>query len=198
MISPLASPRVPNALTIARIAAVPLLVAAFYLPGAGANWSALAIFVLASLTDWLDGWFARRNDAQSDFGQFLDPIADKLLIAAAMFMLAAFDRLSTPSLIAALVILSREILVSGLREFLAARDTLHLPVTALAKWKTTVQMIAVGFLLVGRAAPSPIPAQEIGEAGLWLAAALTVITGWIYVRRSAGMFGAARPSGAAE
>jgi cardiolipin synthase len=190
MTSPLSSARAPNALTIARVGAIPLLVAAFYLPGSAANWTALALFVLASLTDWLDGWLARRHDAQSDFGRFLDPIADKLLIAAALFMLAAFDRLSTPSLIAALVILSREILVSGLREFLAAREALGLPVTALAKWKTTVQMVAIGFLLAGHAGPSAVPAQEIGEVGLWVAAVLTVITGWGYVRRSADLYGA--------
>jgi cardiolipin synthase len=171
----------PNALTLARIAAVPLLIAAFYLPFPAANWTALAIFVAASLTDWLDGWLARRWSLQSDFGKILDPIADKLLVAAALFMLAAFDRLSVPSIVAAIAILGREILVSGLREFLAGRAAL--PVTALAKWKTGIQMTAIGFLLVGPAAVWNVPAQTIGEVGLWLAAALTLVTGWDYVRR---------------
>src|SRR5262245_54002748 len=108
----------PNGLTIARIAAVPLLIAVFYLRAPAANWVALAVFVTASLTDLADGWLARRWEQQSEFGKVLDPIADKLLVAAALFMLAAFDRLSIPSIVAAIAILGREILVSGLREFL--------------------------------------------------------------------------------
>ena len=171
----------PNALTLARIAAVPLLIAAFYLPAPAANWVAMVLFVAASVTDWLDGWLARRWEQQSDFGKVLDPIADKLLVAAALFMLAAFGRLSVPSIVAAIAILGREILVSGLREFLAGRASL--PVTALAKWKTAVQMTAIGFLLVGPAAVWRVPAQSIGEVGLWLAAVLTLVTGWDYVRR---------------
>lgn len=172
---------VPNALTITRIAAVPLLIAVFYLPAPVANWVALALFVAASLTDLMDGWLARRWAQQSEFGKVLDPVADKLLVAAALFMLAAFGRLSIPSIVAAIAILGREILVSGLREFLAGRA--RLPVTALAKWKTALQMTAVGFLLVGPAAPWGVPAQHIGEIGLWIAAVLTLVTGWDYVRR---------------
>jgi cardiolipin synthase len=171
----------PNALTLARIGSVPLLIAVFYLPFPAANWVALAVFVGASLTDWLDGWLARRREQQSDFGKVLDPIADKLLVAAALFMLAAFDRLSVASIVAAIAILGREILVSGLREFLAGRA--NLPVTALAKWKTGVQMTAIGFLLVGPAAVWNVPAQSIGEVGLWIAAVLTLVSGWDYVRR---------------
>ena len=171
----------PNALTIARIAAVPLLIAVFYLPAPAANWVALGLFLGASLTDWVDGWLARRWAQQSEFGKVLDPVADKLLVAAALFMLAAFDRLSVASIVAAIAILGREILVSGLREFLAGRATL--PVTALAKWKTAAQMTAVGFLLVGPAAPWGVPAQLTGEIVLWIAAVLTLVTGWDYVRR---------------
>jgi len=181
----------PNALTISRIAAVPLLIAVFYLPAPAANWVALAVFVAASLTDWVDGWLARRWEQQSDFGKVLDPIADKLLVAAALFMLAAFDRLSIPSIVAAIAILGREILVSGLREFLAGRASL--PVTALAKWKTAVQMTAIGFLLVGPAAPWGVPAQRIGEIGLWLAAVLTLVTGWDYVRRGLEIMARPKP-----
>ncbi len=181
---------VPNALTIARIAAVPLLIAVFYLPAPAANWVALAVFVSASLTDLVDGWLARRWEQQSDFGKVLDPIADKLLVAAALFMLAAFDRLSIPSIVAAIAILGREIMVSGLREFLAGRASL--PVTALAKWKTGAQMTAVGFLLVGPAAPWDVPAQLVGEIGLWLAAVLTLVTGWDYLRRGLDLMAEAR------
>jgi len=192
--------RLPNLLTVARIVAVPVLIAVFYLPAPAANWAALGVFVVASLTDWLDGWLARRWKQQSDFGKILDPIADKLLVAAALFMLAAFDRLSVASIVAAIAILGREILVSGLREFFAGR--VSFPVTMLAKWKTAVQMIAIGFLLVGPAAPWRVPAQSIGEVGLWLAAILTLVTGWIYVQRAIAMSrarpGAARPQGAAE
>jgi cardiolipin synthase len=183
----------PNLLTLARIAAVPLLVAAFYLPGAAAHWVALALFVAASITDYFDGWLARRRAVMSDFGKVLDPIADKLLVAATLFMLAAFDRLSTAALVAAILILSREILVSGLREFLAGRGDAGLPVNLLAKWKTTLQMVAIGFLLVGRAAPWRVPAQEIGETLLGLAALVTLVTGWGYVRRGLGLMDAAAP-----
>lgn len=175
------SANLPNALTVARIAAVPVLIAAFYLPAPAAHWVAMAVFVAASVTDWVDGWLARRWEQQSDFGKVLDPIADKLLVAAALFMLAAFDRLSIPSIVAAIAILGREILVSGLREFLAGRASL--PVTTLAKWKTAVQMAAIAVLLVGPAAPWGLPLQRIGEIGLWIAALLTLITGWDYLRR---------------
>jgi len=179
----------PNALTVARIVAVPLLIAVFYLPAPAANWAALAVFFVASVTDWLDGYLARRWNQGSDFGKVLDPIADKLLVAAALFMLAAFGRLSVVSIVAAIAILGREILVSGLREFLAGRATL--PVTMLAKWKTAVQMAALCFLMLGAAAPWNIPAQWIGEIGLWIAAVLTLVTGWDYFRR--GMDFMAKP-----
>src|SRR5262245_23585676 len=166
----------PNTLTVARIFAVPVLIAAFYLPAPAALWVAMAVFVAASVTDWVDGWLARRWEQQSDFGKVLDPIADKLLVAAALFMLAAFDRLSVPSIVAASATLGRQILVSGLREFLAGRATL--PVTVLAKWKTAVQMVAIAVLLVAPAAPWGLPLQRIGEIGLWIAAVLTLVTGW--------------------
>jgi cardiolipin synthase len=186
----------PNTLTVARIFAVPLLIAAFYLPAPAAHWVAMALFVTASVTDWVDGWLARRWEQQSDFGKVLDPIADKLLVAAALFMLAAFDRLSVPSIVAAIAILGREILVSGLREFLAGRASL--PVTALAKWKTAVQMIAIAVLLVAPAAPGGLPLQRIGEAGLWIAAVLTLVTGWDYLRRGLELMRAKPDAGTAQ
>jgi cardiolipin synthase len=186
----------PNALTVARIFAVPLLIAAFYLPAPAAAWAAMAVFVAASVTDWIDGWLARRWEQQSDFGKVLDPIADKLLVAAALFMLAAFDRLSIPSIVAAIAILGREILVSGLREFLAGRASL--PVTMLAKWKTAVQMIAIAVLLVAPAAPWGLPLQRIGEIGLWIAAVLTLVTGWDYLKRGLELMRAKSGAGAAQ
>lgn len=186
----------PNTLTVARILAVPLLIAVFYLPAPAAHWVAMAVFVAASVTDWVDGWLARRWEQQSDFGKVLDPIADKLLVAAALFMLAAFDRLSVPSIVAAIAILGREILVSGLREFLAGRASL--PVTQLAKWKTAVQMIAISVLLVAPALPASLRAQLIGEIGLWIAAAITLITGWDYLRRGLEFMRAKPGAGAAQ
>ena len=170
-----------NLLTLSRIVAIPFFVAAFYLPGAWANWVAFAIFALASLTDWLDGWVARRTATTSALGQFLDPMADKLLVAAALLMLVADGR--APA-IAALVIVSREILVSGLREFLAGREV-KLTVSMLAKWKTVAQMVALALLLVGPAAATVgVPAWitvDGGVAMLWLAMALTLFSGWGYV-----------------
>jgi cardiolipin synthase len=190
------SANLPNTLTVARIVAVPVLIAAFYLPQPAAPWVAMAVFVAASVTDWVDGWLARRWEQQSDFGKVLDPIADKLLVAAALFMLAAFDRLSIPSIVAAIAILGREILVSGLREFLAGRASL--PVTMLAKWKTAVQMIAIAVLLVAPAAPWGLPLQRIGEIGLWIAAVLTLVTGWDYLRRGLELMRAKTDAGPAQ
>jgi cardiolipin synthase len=186
----------PNALTVARIVAVPVLIAVFYLPAPPAHWAAMAVFVAASVTDWVDGWLARRWAQQSDFGKVLDPIADKLLVAAALFMLAAFDRLSIPSVVAAIAILGREILVSGLREFLAGRASL--PVTMLAKWKTAVQMTAIAILLAAPAAPWGLPLQRIGEIGLWIAAVLTLVTGWGYLRQGLDFMRAKPGAGAVQ
>ena len=146
----------PNLLTLSRILAVPLVVATFYLPGPSAQWLACVLFSIAGFTDWLDGHFARRWQQHSEFGRFLDPIADKLLVAAALFMLTATDRISNPTMLPALVILMREILVSGLREHLAGLRV-GVPVSRLAKWKTGIQMVAIGVLLVGDAGPSGMP-----------------------------------------
>ena len=176
----------PNLLTLSRILAVPLVVASFYVPGDYARWFACALFSAAGFTDWLDGHVARRWSQQSELGRFLDPIADKLLVAATLFMLVAKDRLSTDwALLPALVILCREILVSGLREYLAALRV-GMPVSRLAKWKTAIQMVAIGFLLVGGAGPAFLPVQGIGEALLWLAALLTLVTGYDYLRAGLG------------
>ena len=173
--------KLPNLLTLSRIAVIPLMVATFYLPDGYSQWLACALFAAAGLTDYLDGHFARRWKQQSEIGRFLDPIADKLLVGAALFMLAASDRIAHSAILPALVILSREILVSGLREYLAGLRV-RVPVSRLAKWKTGIQMTAIGFLLVGDAGPAMLPVQNIGEALLWIAALLTLVTGYDYLR----------------
>lgn len=171
----------PNLLTLSRIVVIPLVIATFYVDDPLARWVACGLFVAAAVTDWFDGYIARSRNQVSAFGRFLDPIADKLLVAAVLFMLVAFERVSGWSELPALVILLREILVSGLREFLA-EVRIGMPVSRLAKWKTGIQMVALPVLLVGPAGPKVLPVQEIGEVCLWVAAALTLITGWDYLR----------------
>ena len=169
----------PNILTASRILVIPALVAAFYLPAPSGNWTAFTLFVFAGLTDFLDGYIARATATTSKLGQFMDPIADKLMVAATILMLVAFDRIWGWHVLAALIILCREILVSGLREFLAQLGV-SVPVTRLAKWKTAAQMVALAALIVGEAAPDWLPAQAVGLVCLWTAAALTVQTGYGY------------------
>ncbi|HYS47327.1 MAG TPA: CDP-diacylglycerol--glycerol-3-phosphate 3-phosphatidyltransferase [Xanthobacteraceae bacterium] len=178
---------VPNMLTYARIAAVPAVVACMYWSdilqgGLWLRWIALAIFIAAGVTDFFDGYFARAWAQHSSFGRMLDPIADKLLVASCLLMLAANDTIRGWSLWAAIVILCREILVSGLREYLAELRV-SVPVTRLAKWKTTAQLVAIGFLLLGEAGDLIIPVvTPIGLTLLWLSALVTLYTGWDYFR----------------
>jgi cardiolipin synthase len=180
----------PNLLTYGRIAAVPAVVACLYwqsLLGGPLwlRWVALALFIAAAITDYLDGYFARIWHQYSSLGRMLDPIADKLLVAACLLMLAADETIRGWSLWAAIIILCREILVSGLREFLAELRV-SVPVTQLAKWKTTAQMVAIGFLLAGKAGDQIVPYVSLcGLTLLWLSALLTLYTGWDYMR--AGM-----------
>ena len=170
----------PNLLTVSRIVATPVVVASFYAPGAAAHWFACVLFTAAAVTDWLDGHMARRWRQQSEIGRFLDPIADKLLVSATLFMLTAFGRLSAGTILPALVILCREILVSGLREYLAGLRV-GVPVSRLAKWKTFIQMVAIGFLIVGDAGPAFLRVTAVGETLLWTAALLTLFTGYDYL-----------------
>ncbi len=177
----------PNLLTYGRIAAVPLVAACLFgvtifEAGLWLRWVALTIFVLAALTDWLDGWAARAYGEQSSLGKMLDPIADKLLVGACLLMLAADTTIRGWSLWAAFVILCREILVSGLREYLAELRV-SVPVSRLAKWKTTLQLVAIGFLIAGKAGDAVVPVvTPIGLTLLWLSALLTLYTGWDYFR----------------
>ncbi len=185
----------PNLLTLSRILAIPLVVATFYVDGDAARWFGCALFSAAGVTDWLDGHFARRWEQQSELGRFLDPIADKLLVAATLFMLSVTDRLTGHAVLPALVILCREILVSGLREYLAGLSV-GVPVSRLAKWKTAIQMVAIGVLIVGSAGWHVLPIVAIGEALLWIAALLTLVTGYDYLRASLSHIAAPpRPTG---
>jgi cardiolipin synthase len=181
----------PNILTLSRIVAIPLVIATFYMDSPQGPWLGCVIFSLAGATDWLDGKLARAWQQQSELGDFLDPIADKLLVATTLFMLAVWGRFSALTVLPALVILMREILVSGLREHLA-RMQVRMPVSRLAKWKTLIQMVAIGVLLVGDAGPGWLPVRDIGEVLLWLAAALTVKTGYDYLH--AGLIHLNRPA----
>ena len=179
----------PNILTYARIAAIPVVVGCIYAQAImdgplWLRWVALAVFIAAGVTDFLDGYYARIWDQHSAFGRMLDPIADKLLVASCLLMLAADGIIHGWTLWAAIVILCREILVSGLREYLAELRV-PLPVTALAKWKTAVQFVALGFLIVGPAGEALLPGSiTTGIVLLWIAAILTLYTGWDYMKAS--------------
>jgi len=146
------------------------------------NWLAFGVYCYASITDFFDGYLARAWEQQSSLGRFLDPIADKLLISALLLTLVGVDRFAAVHILPAAVILCREILVSGLREFLASARV-GMPVSTLAKWKTTVQILALGFLIVGPAGPDfgPLTTTEVGIYGLWIAALLTLVTGADYL-----------------
>ncbi|HYL31609.1 MAG TPA: CDP-diacylglycerol--glycerol-3-phosphate 3-phosphatidyltransferase [Stellaceae bacterium] len=185
----------PNLLTLSRIVAIPLVIVTFYVTAPLGPWLGCVIFSLAAVTDWLDGRLARMWQQQSELGRFLDPVADKLLVATTLFMLAAYDRLSAVSILPALVILMREIMVSGLREHLAGLRV-GMPVSKLAKWKTFIQMLAIGFLLVGNAGPAALHNRAVGEVLLWLAAVLTVKTGYDYLRAGLSHINRQVPQGA--
>ena len=174
----------PNILTLSRILAVPFLVLLLW----DARWpgyiAATVLFGVAAATDYLDGYLARSQGTVSKLGVFLDPIADKIMVAAVIIMLVHTGMIHGLAIIPALVILLREITVSGLREYLAGLQV-SVPVSQLAKWKTAVQMASLGALLLAGATPvlMPwLPAREIGLACLWLAAGLTLITGYDYLR----------------
>lgn len=181
---------IPNLLTYARILAVPLIAAclfwvAVFNGGLWLRWVALTIFITAGITDLLDGWYARRFGQLSTLGRMLDPIADKLLVGACLFMLAAEDTIKGWSLWAALIILCREILVSGMREYLAGLRV-SVPVSQLGKWKTFLQLLAIGFLLAGEAGDKVLPyTTQMGLTLLWLSALLTLYTGFDYFRAGA-------------
>lgn len=187
----------PNILTLSRILVVPALVAGFYLDHPLANWVTAALFTTAALTDYLDGYLARSWDQVTRLGRFLDPVADKVMVAAAIFMMVAHGPIAGWLVLPALIILCREILVSGLREFLAGINV-GIPVSRLAKWKTVLQMIAIGMLLWGEAGAPFIPTILIGTWALWIAAILTLVTGYDYLRAGLKHMTGDGPDGGAE
>ena len=180
----------PNILTFLRVAAIPVIMALVAIGTPAFDLTATLVFTLAAITDYVDGKLARRWRYHSDLGRVLDPIADKLLVAATLMMLVGQNRLSSLGFYPATVILLREVLVSGLREHLA-NIGIGLPVTRLAKWKTGFQMTAIGLLLAGDSSAvllglAGLRLAFIGEALLWIAAVMTVVTGWSYVTLSWG------------
>ena len=179
--------KIPNILTIGRIIIVPFFVLAFYLPGFYGDLTAFALFVIASFTDFLDGMLARMMGEESKLGELLDPIADKIIVATALILLVMSGTIRHYEVIAAIIILTREILISGLREFLA-KGQIKLPVTNLAKLKTFLQMLAIALLLTGETGNKILNfqdynAQTIGIILLWLSAFLTLYTGYEYLRK---------------
>jgi len=179
--------KIPNILTIGRIIIVPFFVLAFYLPGFYGDLTACVLFVIASFTDFLDGMLARMMGEESKLGELLDPIADKIIVATALILLVMSGTIKNYEVIAAIIILTREILISGLREFLA-RGQVKLPVTNLAKLKTVLQMISIALLLTGETGNKILNfqdynAQTIGIILLWLSSFLTLYTGYEYLRK---------------
>jgi len=178
----------PNILTLSRIFAVPILLFLLWHPGWFDYALAFGLYVLMGITDYFDGYLARAQGTVSKLGVFLDPIADKIMVAAVIVMLVAFDSVATRQplivgvhVIAALIILLREIAVSGLREFLAGLQV-SVPVSKLAKWKTTFQLVSLGAIILGGAVPQHPQVGWIGLVCLWAAAVLTLLTGWDYLR----------------
>ncbi|GGO96638.1 CDP-diacylglycerol--glycerol-3-phosphate 3-phosphatidyltransferase [Stakelama pacifica] len=172
----------PNILTLSRIFTVPLLVALLWWPQWHVGYAiAFAVYCLMGITDYFDGYLARAQGTVSKLGVFLDPIADKIMVAAVILMLVGTHDIAGLHVIAALVILLREIMVSGLREFLAQLQV-SMPVSRLAKWKTTLQLVALGALILGGALPNWPWVDAVGLACLWGAAVLTLVTGWDYLR----------------
>ena len=179
--------KIPNILTIGRIIIVPFFVLAIYLPGFYGDLTAFALFLIASFTDFLDGMLARMLGEESKLGELLDPIADKIIVATALILLVMSGTIKHYEVIAAIIILTREILISGLREFLA-KGKIRLPVSNLAKLKTFLQMVAIALLLTGETGNKILNfqdynAQTIGIILLWLSAFLTLYTGYEYLRK---------------
>ena len=179
--------KIPNILTIGRIIIVPFFVISFFLPGFYGEIIPLLLFILASFTDFLDGLLARLYKEESKLGELLDPIADKIIVSAALILLVMNETIQNYEVIAAIIILTREILISGLREFLG-KVQVQMPVTSLAKVKTFIQMFSIAILLTGETGNKIInfedyTAQTVGIILLWLSAFLTLYTGYDYVRK---------------
>lgn len=168
----------PNILTLFRLALLPFIIILMFIPASWAASAALAFYIVGAVTDWLDGYLARKNNQITEFGTFLDPISDKIFVATIMLMLVATDRVDGAWVVLVIFILVREFTVSGLREFLGPKG-IKVPVSALAKWKTAVQMIATGLLIIG---PYIYGGILLGLFGLLAATVITVYTGWEYLK----------------
>lgn len=171
----------PNLLCYYRLALIPVMGVLFYYDSAWAAWTNVVLWTIAGLTDFLDGRIARATGQTSIFGKFLDASTDKLLVGTALMLLIAFDRLDGVWIIPAIIIYLREILISGVREFMALYNVV-VPISILGKWKLTIQMLFMGFLIAGEYGEMLVPyAYDIGKYGFLLATAITVISGWDYV-----------------
>jgi cardiolipin synthase len=186
----------PNILTVSRIVLLPVLIGLFFIPEKWAAWTALWIYIFCAVTDYLDGWIARKYDITSGVGTFLDPISDKIMVASLLLVTAAFERLDGIWIVPAIIILAREFLVSGLREYLGPQNV-KVPVSKLAKWKTAFQMTALGFLVIGNygngametvfgflvpGEGTVVGALLTGQILLAVAAVITLVTGWNYLK----------------
>lgn len=173
---------IANILTLGRLVALPVMMLLFAMPFPWAAWLCLVIYIIAAVTDFLDGYIARRYNLVSKFGIFLDPIADKIFVMAVLVMLVAGDRLTGIWIIPPILILAREFLIAGLREYLGPKDV-QVPVSSLAKWKTGVQMTALGFLIIGPYGDALVfETMIIGKILLIAATGLTIMTGWAYLK----------------
>lgn len=178
----------PNYLTIGRLMALPILIMLMFMAGDAAAWAALGLYTVCCITDWLDGYIARAYQVESPFGKFLDPVSDKIFVAAVLVTLLANGHLPWWGSIPVIIILSREFLISGLREFFGPKN-IRFPVSKLAKWKTTVQMFSLGFLIVGESGEAVYAYNwETGYVLLVVAAILTMLTGWSYLKEGARHF----------
>jgi cardiolipin synthase len=173
---------IPNLLTFSRIAGIPILLALLYVPFEITSWIALFLYIVFCVTDFLDGYLARKWQVSSPIGTFLDPIADKILVAVLLIVFVDLGRLPGFWILPVAIILVRELLIAGLREYLGAKD-IKVPVIYISKWKTAIQMIALGFLIVGHISTSFL---FIGWAGILIAAGITAYTGYIYIRAAWG------------
>ena len=174
-------PSLSNALTISRILVIPIILILIYMKGPVSGYTAFILFCLAGITDYFDGYFARIRKEISKLGTFLDPIADKLLVASVILILTSKEIISNYEIIPALIILLREIAVSGLREFLA-KIKVSVPVSKIAKFKTALQLIALGILILSEGGFTVVPILMFGKIALWIAALLTLYTGYDYLK----------------
>ena len=174
-------PNLANALTISRILIIPIILILIYMKGPLSGWIAFTLFCLAGVTDYFDGYIARIRKEITNLGTFLDPIADKLLISSVILILTSKETISDYEIIPALIILVREITVSGLREFLATIKV-SFPVSKIAKFKTALQLVALGILILSESGITAIPILMLGKIALWAAGILTLYTGYDYLK----------------